>query len=90
VAFVAVERRVEAPLVDLRLLKNRVLIGATVGILLSKGVINGLMYLLSLYFQNPGTLAYGAAAASHAHTVPVEGQSQCERSKQSRVRRRRS
>ncbi|MGW1965787.1 MFS transporter [Streptomyces sp. NPDC001935] len=70
VAFVAVERRVEAPLVDLRLLRNRVLIGATVGILLSAGVINGLMYLVSLYFQNPATLALSPFEAGLA-TLPA-------------------
>ncbi|MFE7510661.1 MFS transporter [Streptomyces sp. NPDC057540] len=70
VAFVAVERRVRAPLVDLRLLKNRVLIGATVGILLSAGVINGLMYLVSLYFQNPATLALSPFEAGLA-TLPA-------------------
>ncbi|CAM5357902.1 MFS transporter [Streptomyces tanashiensis] len=70
VAFVAVERRVEAPLVDLRLLKDRVLIGATVGILLSAGVINGLMYLVSLYFQNPATLALSPFEAGLA-TLPA-------------------
>ncbi|MFF3616378.1 MFS transporter [Streptomyces sp. NPDC002580] len=70
VAFVAVERRVAAPLVDLRLLKDRVLIGATVGILLSAGVINGLMYLVSLYFQNPATLAMSPLEAGLA-TLPA-------------------
>ncbi|MFF1373321.1 MFS transporter [Streptomyces virginiae] len=70
VAFVAVERRVEAPLVDLRLLKERVLIGATIGILLSAGVINGLMYLVSLYFQNPATLALSPLEAGLA-TLPA-------------------
>ncbi|MFD7966415.1 MFS transporter [Streptomyces zaomyceticus] len=70
VGFVAVERRVEAPLVDLRLLRNRVLIGATVGILLSAGVINGLMYLVSLYFQNPATLGLSPFQAGLA-TLPA-------------------
>ncbi|MFD7100600.1 MFS transporter [Streptomyces xanthophaeus] len=70
VAFVAVERRVEAPLVDMRLLKDRVLIGATVAILLSAGVINGLMYLVSLYFQNPATLALSPLEAGLA-TLPA-------------------
>nr|WP_258310158.1 MFS transporter [Streptomyces sp. CG 926] len=70
VAFVAVERRVEAPLVDLRLLKDRVLIGATVAILLSAGVINGLMYLVSLYFQNPATLGLTPLEAGLA-TLPA-------------------
>ena len=51
--FVAVERRATAPLVDLRLLRNRVLVGATLAILIVAGTINALMYVLSLYFQNP-------------------------------------
>ncbi|WP_407914100.1 MFS transporter [Kitasatospora sp. NE20-6] len=70
VAFVAVERRVSEPLVDLRLLRDRVLIGATVAILLSAGVINGLMYLVSLYFQNPATLAMSPFQAGLA-TLPA-------------------
>lgn len=70
VAFVAVERRVDAPLVDLRLLRDRVLIAATVGILLSSGVINALMYLVSLYFQNPATLALSPLQAGLA-TLPA-------------------
>jgi MFS family permease len=52
-AFVAVERRVALPLLDLGLLRNRVLVGATVAILIGSGTINALMYLLSIYFQNP-------------------------------------
>ncbi|GMA23295.1 hypothetical protein GCM10025864_10540 [Luteimicrobium album] len=55
-AFVAVERRVRVPLLDLALLRNRVLVGSTVAILIGAGTINGLMYLLSLYFQNPAAL----------------------------------
>src|SRR4051812_46682242 len=43
VLFVGVERRVSAPLVDLRLLRNRVLVGATLAILLVAGTINALM-----------------------------------------------
>ncbi|MFE3107151.1 MFS transporter [Kitasatospora indigofera] len=70
VAFVMVERRVDEPLVDLRLLRDRVLIGATVAILLSAGVINGLMYLVSLYFQNPATLALSPFQAGLA-TLPA-------------------
>ncbi|MFG2951675.1 MFS transporter [Streptomyces adustus] len=46
------------------------LIGATVGILLSAGVINGLMYLLSLCFQNPATLASSPFEAALA-TLPA-------------------
>ena len=41
------------PLLDLALLRNRVLVGSTIAILIGAGTINGLMYLLSLYFQNP-------------------------------------
>ena len=51
--FVVVERRVEAPLVDLALLRNRILVGATLAILIVAGTINALMYVLSLYFQDP-------------------------------------
>ncbi|HEU5469136.1 MAG TPA: MFS transporter [Actinophytocola sp.] len=51
--FVAVERRVRAPLIDLQLLRNRVLVGATIAILIGAGTINGLMYVLSLFFQDP-------------------------------------
>ena len=40
-----VERRSPAPLVDLALLRNRLLIGATVGILIGAGTINGLMFV---------------------------------------------
>src|SRR5262249_35694547 len=46
VAFVAVERRVEAPLVDLKLLRNVVLVGSAIAILLVAGAINALMYIL--------------------------------------------
>ncbi|MFE6749770.1 MFS transporter [Kitasatospora purpeofusca] len=70
VGFVLVERRVEAPLVDLRLLRNRVLIAGTVAILLSAGVINGLMYLVSLYFQDPATLSLSPLQAGLA-TLPA-------------------
>src|SRR4051794_21061056 len=52
-AFVAVEQRVAAPLVDLQLLRNPVLVGATLAILIVAGAISALMYLLSLYFQDP-------------------------------------
>ncbi len=55
VLFVVVEKRVVAPLVDLNLLRNQVLVGATLAILIVAGTINGLMYVLSLYFQDPAT-----------------------------------
>ncbi len=68
--FVVVERRVEVPLLDLALLRNRILVGATVAILIGAGTINGLMYLLSLYFQNPATLGFSPLQAGLA-TLPA-------------------
>jgi EmrB/QacA subfamily drug resistance transporter len=70
VGFVAVERRVTAPLVDLRLLRNPVLVGATLAILLVAGAINALMYLLSLYFQDPSAFGLSALQAGLA-TLPA-------------------
>ena len=70
VLFVNVERRVEAPLVDLQLLRNRVLVGATLAILIVAGTINALMYVLSLYFQNPDALGMSAFEAGLA-TLPA-------------------
>jgi EmrB/QacA subfamily drug resistance transporter len=70
VAFVAVERRVTAPLVDLQLLRNRVLVGATIAILIVAGTINGLMFVLSLYFQDPAALGMNALEAGLA-TLPA-------------------
>ena len=55
VLFVLVEKRVSAPIVDLALLRNQVLVGATLAILIVAGTLNGLMYILSLYFQDPET-----------------------------------
>jgi MFS family permease len=68
--FVVVERRVSAPLVNLSLLRNRVLVGATLAILIVAGTINALMYLLSLYFQNPSALGMSALEAGLA-TLPA-------------------
>ncbi|GAA4976253.1 MFS transporter [Actinoplanes utahensis] len=68
--FVAAERRAAAPLVDLNLLRNRVLVGATIAILLVAGVINALMYLLSLYFQDPATFGMTPLEAGLA-TLPA-------------------
>jgi len=68
--FVRVERRVRAPLVDLALLRNEVLVGATLAILIVAGTINGLMYLISIYFQNPATLGLNALQAGLA-TLPA-------------------
>ena len=58
--FVGVERRVAAPLVDLRPAAQPVLVGATLAILIVAGTINALMYVLSLYFQDPA--AFGMSA----------------------------
>jgi MFS family permease len=69
-AFVAVERRVAAPLVDLALLRNQVLVGATLAILIVAGTINALMYILSLYFQNPAAFGMSALEAGVA-TLPA-------------------
>src|SRR3954464_12241632 len=60
VLFVVVEKRVPAPLVDLALLKNQILVGATLAILIVAGAINALMYALSLYFQDPAAFGYSA------------------------------
>ena len=69
-AFVAVEQRVAVPLLDLQLLRNRILVGATLAILIGAGTINGLMYLLSLYFQDPATLDMSPLQAGLA-TLPA-------------------
>ena len=68
--FVLVERRVTVPLLDLALLRNRVLVGSTVAILIGAGTINALMYLLSLYFQDPATLGFSPLQAGLA-TLPA-------------------
>jgi EmrB/QacA subfamily drug resistance transporter len=70
VGFVAVERRVSVPLLDLGLLRNRVLVGSTVAILIGAGTINALMYLLSLYFQDPAALGFTPLQAGLA-TLPA-------------------
>jgi EmrB/QacA subfamily drug resistance transporter len=69
-AFVAVERRVALPLLDLGLLRNRVLVGATVAILIGSGTIHALMYLLSIYFQSPDSLGFSPLQAGLA-TLPA-------------------
>ena len=68
--FVAVEKRATAPLVDLRLLRNHILVGSTIAILIVAGTINALMYVLSLYFQNPAGLGMNALEAGLA-TLPA-------------------
>ncbi|MGI9822628.1 MFS transporter [Agromyces sp. Marseille-Q5079] len=71
-AFVAVERRVKAPLLDLALLRNKILVGSTLAILLGSGTINGIMFVVSLYFQDPSTLALSPMQTGLA-TLPVAG-----------------
>ena len=68
--FVATERRVAAPLVDLALLHNRILVGATLAILIVAGTINALMYVLSLYFQDPAAFGMSPLEAGLA-TLPA-------------------
>lgn len=70
VLFVVVERRVAVPLLDLKLLRNVVLVASTVAILIGAGTINGLMYLLSLYFQNSDGLGFTPLQAGLA-TLPA-------------------
>jgi EmrB/QacA subfamily drug resistance transporter len=70
VLFVLVERRAQAPLVNLALLRNRVLVGATLAILIVAGTINALMYVLSLYFQDPAAFGMSALEAGLA-TLPA-------------------
>ncbi|MFF5992765.1 MFS transporter [Prauserella flavalba] len=70
VVFVAVERRVAAPLVDLRLLRNTRLVGATTAILIGAGAIAGLSLLISLYFQEPATFGMSSLEAGLA-TLPL-------------------
>ena len=69
-AFVQVEKRVAAPLVDLALLRNVTLVGSTIAILIGAGTINGLGYLLSIYFQNPAVLDMSPLEAGMA-TLPM-------------------
>ena len=70
VAFVMVEKRVSVPLLDLALLRNRVLVGSTVAILIGAGTINALMYVLSLWFQDPRSLGFTPLQAGLA-TLPA-------------------
>src|SRR4051812_18764847 len=70
VLFVVVEKRVKAPIVDLSLLRNGILVGATLAILIVAGTINALMYVLSLYFQDPNAFGMSAFEAGLA-TLPA-------------------
>jgi MFS family permease len=68
--FLFVERRVRAPLLDLALLRNTVLVGSTIAILIAAGAINAMAYLLSIYFQNPEAFDMSPLQAGMA-TLPV-------------------
>ena len=68
--FVRVEGRLAAPLVDLKLLRNGALVGSTLAIFIVAGVINALMYVLSLYFQDPAGFDMSALQAGVA-TLPA-------------------
>ncbi|GAA1805310.1 MFS transporter [Luedemannella flava] len=70
VAFVAVEKRSAAPLLDLAMLRNGRLVGATLVILIGAAAINGLMYILSIYLQDPATLHMSPLTAAVA-TLPA-------------------
>ncbi|NUR02353.1 MAG: MFS transporter [Streptomyces sp.] len=70
VGFVLVEKRVRAPLIDLALLRNKILVGASVAILVVAGCINAVMYICSLYFQNPAALGMTPLEAGFA-TLPA-------------------
>ncbi|MFB6840326.1 MFS transporter [Streptomyces sp. NPDC056361] len=70
VGFVLVEGRVRTPLVDLALLRNKILVGSSVAILVVAGCINAIMYICSLYFQNPDGLGMSPLQAGVA-TLPA-------------------
>jgi MFS family permease len=70
VGFVLVERRVPAPLVDLALLRNALLVGSTLAILIGAGAIAGISFLISLYFQNPAAFGMTSLEAGLA-CLPV-------------------
>ncbi|HET9139598.1 MFS transporter [Actinophytocola sp.] len=71
--FFAVEGRVKVPLVNLALLRNRVLVASTIVILIVAGGINGLMFVLSLYFQDPDGLGMSPLQAGAATLPAVAG-----------------
>jgi EmrB/QacA subfamily drug resistance transporter len=70
VGFVVVEGRVSAPLIDLALLRNVLLVGATIAILIGAGAIAAISFMISLYFQDP--LAFGMTSLQAGlATLPV-------------------
>jgi EmrB/QacA subfamily drug resistance transporter len=70
IGFVVVEHRIAAPLVDLHLLRNKLLVGSTAAILIGAGAIAGLSFLISLYFQDPATFGMTSLVAGLA-CLPV-------------------
>ncbi|MDO8145108.1 MFS transporter [Isoptericola sp. 178] len=70
IGFVAVESKVSAPLIDLGLFRNRRLVGATIGILIGAAAINAMMFLLSLFFQDPAAFGMDPFEAGLA-TLPA-------------------
>ncbi|MEJ2862025.1 MFS transporter [Actinomycetospora flava] len=70
VGFVLVERRVTAPLVDLALLRNLLLVVSTIAILIGAGAIAGISFLISLYFQDPAAFGMSSLEAGLA-CLPV-------------------
>ena len=67
-------------MLDLALLRNRVLVGSTVAILIGAGTINALMYLLSLYFQDPAALGFTRSKPVSPPCRPRSGSSSWRRS----------
>jgi MFS transporter, DHA2 family, methylenomycin A resistance protein len=64
--FVLVELRVKAPLVDLRLLRNRIFTAANVGTFVNAVALIGLLYFFNLYAQSSVLLDYSALLAGIA------------------------
>lgn len=70
VGFVAVEQRVDAPLVNLRLLRNVPLVASTLAILIGAGAIAAISLMVSLYFQDPAAFGMTSLVAGLA-SMPV-------------------
>src|SRR4029079_3436458 len=65
-AVIEVEKKVASPLIDLHMPRNQMRVGGTLVILIGAAALNALMYLLSIYFQNPATLGMSALEAGLA------------------------
>jgi MFS transporter, DHA2 family, methylenomycin A resistance protein len=65
-AFVLVELRAKAPLVHLRLLRNRIFTGGNVGTFVNAVALIGLLYFFNLYAQSSVLLDYPALLAGVA------------------------